>query len=114
MLHGWPKLIKGQEVWISLGQNMSLIGIDFAPLFWGLMAAISEFFGGLFLFSGIFTRYAAFFMIPTMLIATLVHINKGDTFQGYSHAITMAGVFIALTFIGAGQYSIDGKLRKKP
>ncbi len=47
MIHGWPKLSGGPEVWVKLGGAIGVFGITFAPTFWGLMAAVSEFAGGL-------------------------------------------------------------------
>lgn len=96
LLHGFPKLMGGIQTWEFLGSQMSAVGINFAPVFWGFMAAISESLGGLLLILGLFTRPAAFLMLFTMLIATLMHLTNGDGLKGASHAIELGIVFISL------------------
>ncbi len=107
LLHGFPKLMGGIQTWEFLGSQMSVVGINFAPVFWGFMAAISESLGGLLLILGLFTRPAAFLMLFTMLIATLMHLTNGDGLKGASHAIELGIVFISVIIIGAGKYSLD-------
>ena len=110
MLHGFPKLIAGPETWMFLGGTMKNLGIDFAPVFWGFMAAVSEFGGGLFLALGFFTRPACFFLLSTMIVATLMHLSKGDPFVKYSHAVEAGIVFLSLLLMGPGKYSLDDKI----
>ncbi|HNW90653.1 MAG TPA: DoxX family protein [Bacteroidales bacterium] len=107
ILHGLPKLSGGTETWNFLGSQMSVVGITFAPVFWGFMAALSESLGGLLLLLGLFTRPAALLMLFTMLIATLMHFTNGDGIKGASHAMEMGIVFLSVIFTGAGHYSLD-------
>lgn len=109
IVHGFPKLAGGPTGWEGLGGSMKVVGISFLPIFWGLMAAVAEAVGGLFLILGIFFRPVNVLLVVTMLIATLVHINKGDGIGGASHAIELGIVFFSLLFIGPGKYSIDKK-----
>jgi len=113
MFHGFPKIIAGPEKWEKLGGALSEIGINFAPTFMGLIAALSEFGGGLFLALGLFTAPACFFLLNTMIVATLMHIMKGDSFMKYSHALESAIIFISLFIIGPGKISLDEKWFKK-
>lgn len=112
MCHGFPKLTAGPEVWAKLGGALSAVGINFAPTFMGFMAAISEFGGGLLLVLGLATRPACFFLLSTMVVATLMHVNRGDPFGKYSHALESAILFFSLLFIGPGKISLDNKLSK--
>lgn len=106
-LHGWPKIIGGAERWIGLGERFGMVtGIEFIPIFWGFMAAFSEFIGGILLTVGWLTRTACFFLLFTMLIATLWHVIDGS---GYSHSLKMIAVFAGLFFIGPGKYSLDNR-----
>lgn len=110
MVHGFPKLSGGTEMWAGVGKSMSIIGINFLPVFWGFMAAATETIGGFLLLLGLFFRPVSILLLFTMVIAALVHLS--DPKQGLneaSHAIELAIVFFSLIFIGPGKYSIDKK-----
>jgi len=114
VLHGWPKLAGGPERWAGVGGAMSNYGITFAPTFWGFLAAVSEFGGGILLLLGLFFRPASIFLFFTMLVAATMHLQKGDAFSDYSHAIELAIVFFSLYFTGPGRYSLDYKFGRYP
>src|ERR1051326_9240040 len=109
--HGWPKIAGGTEMWEKIGHSMGMLGINVAPTFWGLMAALSEGLGGLLIATGLFTRVAGFFVLFTMLVAALHHFTAGDGLGGASHALSFAIVGLALMFTGGGDYSLDRMLR---
>lgn len=106
ILHGYPKLIGGTEMWAKIGISMSNIGITFAPTFWGFMASLAEFGGGLCLIIGFIFRPALAMLIFTMFIAALMHYKNGDGLMGSSHAIESAIVFIGLFVSGPGKYAL--------
>ncbi len=110
ILHGWPKITGGVETWTWLGGSMANIGLDFAPAFWGFMASIAEFGGGIFLLIGLFTRPVAAAMLFTMLIATIMHISVGDPLNTVLHPLKGLVVFAGFLLSGAGKYSLDYKL----
>jgi putative oxidoreductase len=109
IIHGFPKLAVGPNGWTALGGSMKVIGIDFLPIFWGFMAAVTETFGGFLLIVGLFFRPALILLTFTMIIAALVMLGKGDGLKGASQAIELGIVFFALIFIGPGKYSVDKK-----
>jgi putative oxidoreductase len=109
IIHGFPKLAGGPSGWTALGGSMKVIGIDFLPIFWGFMAAVTETFGGFLLIVGLFFRPALILLTFTMIIAALVMLGKGDGLKGASQAIELGVVFFALIFIGPGKYSVDKK-----
>ena len=113
MGHGCPKLFGGPEAWTKLGGAASAVGVNFAPTLLGFMAAISEFGGGLLLLLGLLTRPACFFLLMTMIVATMMHVGKGDSFVKYSHALEAAILFFSLLLIGPGKLSLDEKLCRK-
>lgn len=113
ILHGWPKLAGGAERWEAIGQNMELLGIGFAPVFWGFMAGFAEVAGGFMLILGLLFRPAVMLLLITMLVATLKHVAGGDGFGGYSHSLEAAMLFFSLLFIGPGKYSFDHKYLQK-
>lgn len=109
MVHGFPKIMGGLDKWTALGGSMKVIGINFTPTLFGFLAAIAEGLGGFLLILGLFFRPVNMMLAFTMLIATLVHFNRGDGILGASHAIELGVLFLALIFIGPGKYSVDKK-----
>jgi putative oxidoreductase len=107
ILHGWPKMAGGPERWARIGANMQLLGIEFAPEFWGFMAAFAETVGGALLVLGFFFRPVLILLVITMLVAGMRHVSAGDGFGGYAHALEAAILFFSLFFIGPGKYSLD-------
>lgn len=107
ILHGYPIILGGPPAWERLGSAMTLIGIDMFPIAWGLLAGLAETLGGTMLIFGLFTHYACFALTFTMVMATAFHLNKGDTFNDFSHPLELATVMLAMIIIGAGRYSID-------
>jgi putative oxidoreductase len=89
---------------------MGQIGLNFAPAIWGFLAALAEFGGGLLLALGLWFRPACLGLLITMIMATVMHLSKGDGFSGYSHALESAFVFLGLLFAGPGRYSLDERL----
>ena len=110
LFHGAPKLFGGTEKWEKVGAAMGSIGIQFMPVFWGFMAAISEFFGGICIVLGLFFRPACILLTITMAVAASRHLGKGEGLGGASHAIEDGIVFLSLILIGPGKYSLDEKL----
>ena len=107
VFHGLPKLIGGVETWTQIGSTMSLVGISFAPAFWGFMAAATEVVGGVFIVVGLLHRPVALMLVFTMIIALLMHVTAGDPFAIYSNTLKALIIFIALFVTGPGKYSFD-------
>mgnify|MGYP001810327863 CR=1 FL=1 len=110
MVHGIPKLMGGVANWEALGGAMGVMGIHFAPAFWGFMAALSEGLGGLCLVLGLFVRPFAALMAFTMIVATLMLVQSGAGFAMFSNPLHMAVVFSALTITGAGRCGLGKKI----
>lgn len=105
-VYGADKMFGGPEQWAELGQNMTVLGITFWPTFWGFMAALAEFGGGILLMLGVLFRPALALLLGTMAVAALGHIS-GQIDGGPWHATEMATVLVALLLTGPGRYSID-------
>jgi len=104
-VYGAEKLFGGPEQWAGLGQTMAVLGITFWPTFWGFMAALAEFGGGILLMLGFLFRPALTLLLGTMAVAALGHIS-GQIDGGPWHATEMATVFVALLLTGPGRYSL--------
>lgn len=113
LFHGGPKLFGGPETWERIGSNMSLLGINFWFMFWGLLAALAEFVGGILLIAGIYFTPACVLLTLTMLVALIRHLSAGDPFSVYSHPLELAIVFLSLIITGPGRHVFGIKLFKR-
>lgn len=96
------------------GQWMTSVGLQ--PGFvMALLAGSAEFFGGVGLMLGLFTRVSAAVNVLTMLVALLaVHVGNGffmDT-HGIEYALALLSASTALLFMGGGRYSLDDCILK--
>ncbi len=106
-VYGLAKITGGVETWIDLGGNMAIFGITVWPTFWGFMAALTEFAGGILLMLGLLFRPVLGLLLVVMTVAFASHVAAGE---GPWHATEMATVFVALLLTGPGRYSIDAYL----
>lgn len=88
------------------------------PGFLQMLAAVSEFAGGIALALGLLTRLASLGIAITMLVAFSLHaFILGDPFvnpKGGSYELATIYLLISLlfTFYGGGRFSIDAKIFK--
>lgn len=108
IFHGAPKIMGGVNAWYDLGKMaMSPLGITFFYTFWGFMAAVTEFFGGIALVLGLGMRVVNALLVISMIVAAHWHIQKGDSYMIYSFALTLIVVHTAFFIIGGDHYSLD-------
>ncbi len=105
--HGYLKIKGGVKEWKWIGEQMGNLGITVAPVFWGICAVLAEFIGGICLTIGFATRIAALFMSFVMLVATVHHIKKGDSYGYISFPLSQLIIFIGLVVAGSGALSVD-------
>ena len=110
VFHGYGKLAAGPSLWAGIGSHMSNLGITFAPVMWGFMAGMTEFFCSILLVLGVLFRPAALFLAFTMFVAALRHLNLPfdnpmSGWKGASHALELLVVYLALFFTGPGRYA---------
>jgi len=104
MVHGWPKITD------PLG-NVEMVGmIGFAPAaFWSVALAVTEFFGGLLLLLGLFTRLAALGTFIILAVAAYFHwVLLGQGWSGAEFPLLWAAVNLFFIARGGGRYSLDG------
>jgi len=104
VIHGFPKLFMGGAVGLSKG--LAATGIP-GGVVAAYLAGSAEFFGGIALILGMLTRPTTAAMAFTMLIALIFHLNKGDKFVAYSHALESGILFLSLLITGPGKFSLD-------
>lgn len=116
--HGVPKLAGGPETWKFLGGAMGLLGIRLWPVAWGFLAGVAEALGGALLLTGILFRPACVVLVFQMFVAIIFHLNSSDATtrsfsRGYSHALELGVVFIALALMGPGKYRLAGRRQRR-
>jgi putative oxidoreductase len=105
--HGWRNLAGGVHTWHDLGLATRYVGIHFAPVFWGLMAALSETLGCVLFIFGFLFRPACLLLFITLAVASAMHLGKGQGWGAAAQAVELAILFFSLLFIGPGKYSLD-------
>lgn len=113
IFHGYPKLTGGPERWEQVGSAMSNLGIDSYHIYFGFLAACSEFFGGIFLIFGLYMMPVLLILTATMIVAFVTQIARDAGYSGIAHPLSLGIVFISMLFTGAGKYSLDHHLMGK-
>jgi putative oxidoreductase len=108
--HGYHKVFGGLH---HHSQTVAGLGL---PAWLGYVSAFAEFFGGLLILVGFFTRAAAFFVFIDLAVAIWkVHLHNGlmgtPDRPGYEFTLAAAALAFALIFFGAGPIAIDHVLR---
>lgn len=90
------------------------------PAFFQLLAAISEFCGGIAWVIGFLTPIASLGIFCTMAVATYVHlIMNGDPFVSftgggsYDHALLFLVISLVFLVLGPGRFSVDRLVFRK-
>lgn len=109
MAHGGQKLFVFGFAGVSAAFGQ--MGLPMPALF-GPFITFLEFFGGMALIVGLFTRLASLGLAFNMLGAILVvHLKNGFFLPtGAEFALALLGPSIALFFTGAGRWSLDGRV----
>jgi putative oxidoreductase len=102
--HGYQKVFRG-----GLHHHAQFVASLGMPAWLGYVSAFTEFFGGLLLIVGLFTRLAAFAVCVNMCVAIAkVHFHNGllgD--RGYQFPLALAAIAFALIFFGGGAIALD-------
>ena len=111
LTHGWPKMF-GERRQPLLG-GADFFGIDIGiNTLW--IAGVIEFFGGILLVLGLFTRYVALLAAILMVMAYLTaHRAWFPTLNNGELAAMYFLVYFSLFAYGPGRYSLDALLRRR-
>lgn len=105
MMHGGQKFSMGFRGVAGFFGNA---GIPF-PMASAVVVTLLEFFGGLALVAGLFTRWVSLLIAIEMLVAIIkVHLRGGFFLPaGFEYALTMFAANLSLVLSGAGRASVD-------
>lgn len=105
--HGYQKVFKHMHDFVHMIGGMGL------PSGLAYVSMVSEFFGGLLILAGLFTRCAAFAICIDLGVAIWkVHWHNGLTGNGgMEFPLAAATLAFALIFFGAGPIAVDHILR---
>ncbi len=107
--HGFGKVFGGNIS--QFAEGVAEMGFPFA-IFFAWMAASTEFFGGLFIASGLGTRIAAGFLFINMGVAAFIR-HAPDPFGRKELALAYWAMAGAIILLGAGKWSLDYLIEKK-
>jgi putative oxidoreductase len=108
--HGYHKVFGGLH---HHAQMVASLGL---PAWLGYVSAFTEFFGGLLILVGLFTRVAALGVCLDLFVAIWkVHLHNGliggPDRPGYEFALAAFALAFAIIFFGGGPIAIDHVLR---
>jgi putative oxidoreductase len=101
--HGYLKVFGGLHHHVQFVTSLGL------PGWTAYLSAFAEFFGGILVLIGLFTRVAAFAICIDLSVAiATVHFHKGLMGQGgYEFPLALAALAFGLIFLGAGPIAFD-------
>lgn len=106
IFHGWPKLADYNGMVAMFGDPVG-IGTELSVI----LVIFAEFFCGILILLGLFTRFAVVFTFITMLVAYFVaHTN--DAFTAKMLPFVYIWLCIVIFILGSGRYSLDYALVK--
>jgi putative oxidoreductase len=100
------KAMAGFAAWLDKDLHFPL------PLLMAYLRTGAEFFGGIMLIIGLFTRLASFLICFTMLVAGFV-VDKGDFFGEGEMPFAYAAILFTIFLAGPGKLSLDHYFFKK-
>jgi putative oxidoreductase len=107
--HGFPKILD------PFGASGLVESIGFYPgAFWSLLLSVSEFFAGVCLTLGLFTRFAALVATIILLVTVYFHgIVQGQGLFGAEKSILWAAITLFFMVRGADRHSADNLIGRQ-
>jgi putative oxidoreductase len=104
--HGYGKIMN------PFGAVGMVEGLGFYPgVFWSPLLAATEFFGGILVAIGLFTRPASFAAMIVLLVTVYFHgIVRAEGLAGAEKSILWAAIFLFFAVRGGNRHSVDAKL----
>jgi putative oxidoreductase len=111
-VHGWGKISRGAEAMAPAFVKMGY-GHPIALIY---LLILVEFFGGIAIAAGFFTRFFAAAVTIEMAVITFAHyLPNGFSWlnRGYEYVLLWGLVCFAIALRGGGPYSLDRKLGRE-
>lgn len=107
-VHGSSKIVN------PFGAAEMVEGLGFYPgAFWSPLLSVTEFFGGILIALGLFTRPAAFAGMIVLLVTVWFHwVTMGQGFSGAEKSILWAAILAFFIIRGSNRQSVDARLAK--
>lgn len=107
--HGFGKILN------PFGAVGMVESLGFYPgVFWSPLLAATEFFGGIFIAIGLFTRPASFAAMIVLLVTVWFHgVVKAEGLGGAEKSILWAAIFLFFAIRGGNPHSVDAKLSRE-
>ena len=107
--HGYGKIIN------PFGAVGMVEGLGFYPgVFWSPLLSATEFFGGILVAIGLFTRPASFAAMIVLLVTVYFHgVVTGEGLAGAEKSILWAAIFLFFAVRGSNSQSVDAKLGRQ-
>jgi putative oxidoreductase len=113
--HGYGKLFGGIIQGVA-DHVVTPLGLPM-PMAWAYFLGILEFFGGIALAIGLFTRPIALMLTIEFLIITFWHLPNGYSFSsprgGFEYPLVLLVLYAAIFFRGGGRLSVDKMIGKE-
>jgi putative oxidoreductase len=109
-VHGWGKISRGPEAMVP---TFMKIGYTEHPLLVVYVLIFVEFFGGIAIAAGLFTRFfAAAVTIEMAVILFTQYLGNGFSWlnRGYEYVLLWGLVSLAIWWRGGGPWSLDRRL----
>jgi len=110
LYHGYQKLFAQSQRYVAAFPHMGF------PGYFAHIAGVLEFFGGILLVAGLFTRISALLLAGEMAVAIWkVHLPQGGlpAVPNYELPLVLAVAAFALVALGAGPISLDFALSRR-
>ncbi len=107
--HGYGKILN------PFGASGMVESLGFYPgAFWSPLLAATEFFGGILIAIGLFTRPAAFAAMIVLAVTVYFHgIVQAEGLMGAEKSILWALIMFYFVIRGANSHSVDAKLGRQ-
>ncbi|MFB2553305.1 DoxX family protein [Ensifer soli] len=108
-VHGYGKILN------PFGAVGMVEGLGFYPgVFWSPLLAATEFFGGILIAIGLFTRPAAFAGLIVLLVTVYVHgVVRAEGLMGAEKSILWSAIFLYFAVRGSNGQSVDARIGRQ-